>query len=152
MRQAIRWLLRWHRRRCARLPCAPLAVLLALALPLSCWASPLPFAHSAPRVLILAASIGLSVALAGAARRRPQADAQRLDAATWLYLALGVAVALAGGALPANERAGILLLFTPLAVAVACAPPADTRAAWRRLQLATLALLLLAASIDAACR
>lgn len=116
----------------------PLAYWIAVALPLSLWASPLPEV-SWPLLSRLLWSLALAFYVA-----RQRASGGRGCALVRAYFAAGAVLTLAGGLAP-NERAGVLTLFLPPAVALAVSPWLDgrRRLVWR-LELLALAGLFAA--------
>ena len=156
----------------------PVAVLAFGFLPAAMVVSPAPWTITWPRVAALAWSIGLFFVVANSpGLRRVSRRHTRLNAPTWVYLALGGAVAVTAPlamrsvdklfylpqtgwlaarlgwerGLPTNEVAGVLTLFVPFVAALTCAALWTKR---RRLLpgLAVLLVLLLVALVLAQSR
>ncbi len=123
---------KWPRLKWLRPPLLPLAYLLFAALPLSIWASP---GADPTAAVTFAVSLGLLILVATTASR-----GRATATLSWarVYFALGTALAWADTRFDANELAGIMLLFLPLAAALALAPSV---ARVHRLQTGLLALL-----------
>jgi O-antigen ligase/cytochrome c-type biogenesis protein CcmH/NrfG len=170
---AVPFLVRWSRQGRLARPTAlnrPVAVLALLFLPAAMLLSPDPWGVTWPRVAGLAWSIALFFAVANRGGRGARRRSTRLNGPTWVFLALGGAVALLvppamrsvdklfflpqtgwlaarlgwANGLPTNEVAGVLTLFIPFVVALAAGALLTRR---RRLVLVLLplaALLLLA--------
>ena len=117
-----------------RPPLIPLLYLLCIALPVAIWRSP----GSAPQaVAVFTVSLVLLVLVAATARSAPVVWARA-------YFATGAVMALFHGHFHANELAGVMLLFLPLAAILAAPWKRANRAALppvRRLQTGLLALL-----------
>ncbi|RMH15869.1 MAG: hypothetical protein D6696_19540 [Acidobacteria bacterium] len=132
----------------------PAVVVLLLSLPLSLWASPLPWAVSWARATTLAWALGLALLVAGwddQVRLFGRAAGRCL----WLaaYLVLGMAAAANPLRLPQNELAGTLVLFVPLGLALMLHAARDpTAGPARRLALALASTLPLAALLHGGSR
>ena len=119
----------------------PLGFLLVVALPLSAASSPVD--ARGPAVLAASVALALLVSTVRRAVRRAGPGPRRPAMLGWVraYFALGAGLALYHQQFRANELAGVMLLFAPLALALSMAgSPGVTRRIWR-LQAALLTLL-----------
>lgn len=112
----------------------PVSLLVLVAIPVACWASPQFWTLSWEPTARLLWAVGLAVLIA--TWRDPDAPpgSGPPDVAPWTfaYLAVGVVAAASFGRAPANEVAGVLAPFPVLAGALAMAPASDPRwARWR---------------------